>query len=110
MYSMAVRFLLSTIDHSHGPLETMLIGIAFGELIAFTLSFALSDELCNCGTKLVVTISKVLVVPMSVAGTLALMPELIWESRGLVLCAGVIATILQLIFELYQNKRPLFRI
>jgi O-antigen/teichoic acid export membrane protein len=103
-------FLAACIGISIWPrLETMLFGVAFGELVAFTLSFALSDDLIKHRTKLLTDLFRTLVVPAFIVMTLAWNPELTWKSRTTVLYSGLIAIAAQSILELYRNKRPLFQ-
>jgi hypothetical protein len=89
--------------------ETIVFGIAFGELIAFTLSLALSDNLIRHGTKLPADLFRTLVAPAFIISILASNPELTWKSRTTVLYSGLLVIGVQLILELYRNKRPLFQ-
>ena len=89
--------------------ETIVFGIAFGELIAFTLSLALSDNLIRHRTKLPADLFRTLVAPAFIISILASNPELTWKSRTTVLYSGLLVIGVQLILELYRNKRPLFQ-
>ena len=90
-------------------LESMLVGIAAGEFIAFVLSFALPDKLFRHGSKLFAQLSTTLVVPILVIVLLALFPAANWGNRGVVLCGGLLVIIVQFGLQIGTIKRLLFR-
>lgn len=85
-------------------LESMLIGIAIGELISFTLFFALLEKARRSSFG-VIDFAAAITVPMILAAVLAWNPEVAWASRSILLGIGILAIGIQAVFELHRNQK-----
>jgi len=85
-------------------LESMLIGIAIGEFLSFTIFFALSEEAIRRGM-VVVDLTIAIVVPAVMVVALAWNPVSTWQARGILFIIGLVAISAQLTFEFRRNKK-----
>ena len=82
-------------------LESMLIGIAIGEFISFTIFFTSLEKAITRG--LLIDLVTAFAVPAAMAAALAWNPAVTWRARGILFLIGLIAVSAQLSFEFYRN-------
>jgi O-antigen/teichoic acid export membrane protein len=85
-------------------LESMLIGIAIGEVISFTIFFVLAEERTVRGSAFMIDFATALAIPAVMTAALAWKPTITWHAREILFIVGVIAISAQCTFEMYRNK------
>ena len=86
-------------------IESMLVGIAIGEFIAFALSFTLTEKLIKPEEKVFDRFLTTLAAPMIITTLLAFFPVANWSNRGVILGGGLLAIVFQLALERNKNER-----
>jgi O-antigen/teichoic acid export membrane protein len=84
-------------------LESMLIGIAIGEFISFTIFFTSLERVTTRGSTVLIDLVAAFATPTVMAAALAWDPDVTGQARGTLLLIGVIAVCAQLSFEFYRN-------
>jgi O-antigen/teichoic acid export membrane protein len=86
-------------------MESMLIGIAIGEAISFTISFSLLEESIARGSKLLNDLATAATAPIVLVAALAWYPEIAWHAREMLVIVGLLTVSAQLAYELRQNRK-----
>jgi O-antigen/teichoic acid export membrane protein len=86
-------------------LESMLVGIAIGEFISFTILFTLLEGTLIRGATVLIDLAAALATPIVMAAALAWNPAVTWQARGSLVLIGVIAVCAQISFEFYRNTK-----
>jgi O-antigen/teichoic acid export membrane protein len=86
-------------------LESMLIGLAIGEIISITIFFTLSEEVTSRGVMVLNDVATAVVVPGLMAAALAWNPVITWQARETLLIIGLAAVGAQLAFEFHRNEK-----
>jgi hypothetical protein len=84
-------------------LESMLVGIAIGEFISFTIFFVSLERAVTRGSTVLIDLVAAFATPAVMAAALAWNPAVTWQSRGILFLIGVIAVCAQLSFEFFRN-------
>ena len=84
-------------------LESMLVGIAIGEFISFTIFFVSLERAVTRGSTVLIDLVAAFATPAVMAAALAWNPAVTWQSRGILFLIGVIAVCAQISFELFRN-------
>ena len=85
--------------------ESMLIGLAIGELITCPLFFAMSDPVVKRWLKILTNLTITLSGVIFIVGALALNPAATWEARWTIFEIGLLVLSAQVCFELHRNKK-----
>jgi NhaP-type Na+/H+ and K+/H+ antiporter len=93
-------------------LESMLIGIAIGEAISFTVFFTLSEKAIKRRSMVLIDLAAAVLAPIALVLALAWSPQITWQAREILFVLGSIIVVAQLAFELNRNRkfRALFSI
>jgi O-antigen/teichoic acid export membrane protein len=93
-------------------LESMLVGIAIGEFISFTVFFTFSEEATKRCSMVLIDLAAAVLAPIALVSALAWNPQITWQARDVLFVVGSIIVITQLAFELKRNQkfRALFAI
>jgi len=86
-------------------LEAMLVGIAIGEFVSFTIFFVSLERTVTRGSTVLIDLVAAFATPAVMAAALAWNPAVTWQSRGILCLIGVIAVCTQLSFELFRNTK-----
>jgi hypothetical protein len=81
----------------------MLVGIAIGEFISFTIFFTSLEKATTRGSTVLIDLVAAFATPTVMAAALAWNPAITGQARGILFLIGVIAVCAQLSFEFYRN-------
>jgi hypothetical protein len=81
----------------------MLVGIAIGEFISFTIFFTSLERATTRGSTVLIDLVAALATPTVMAAALAWNPAATAQARGILFLIGVMAVCAQLSFEFYRN-------
>ena len=86
-------------------LELMLIGIAIGECISFTIFLTSSEEAKTRGSMVLFDMATAVAAPAAMASALAWDSVITWQARQTLFIIGLIIISAQMAFEFHRNKK-----